>query len=149
MAPAPRLMRHTQQLLGASLLVLSAAGLALAPRSSWAGAPQTSIAENKAAQLAPSNGRQKALADHLRLQGVLFYGAFWCSHCNHQKELFGSEAAARLPYVECDQDTAGRQRCQSAKVRAYPSWDYKGERREGVLSLKELELWTAFPGSNR
>ena len=29
------------------------------------------------------------------------YGAYWCPHCAHQKELFGAEAWSLIPYVEC------------------------------------------------
>ena len=31
---------------------------------------------------------------------ALFYGAFWCPHCQEQKAMFGA-AQRRLPYVEC------------------------------------------------
>jgi len=72
------------------------------------------------------------------------YGAWWCPHCNTQKELFGVEAIELLPYVECDRDEAGRQRCQQAKIRAYPTWELNGERRLGVLSLEELEVWSGY-----
>jgi hypothetical protein len=34
-----------------------------------------------------------------------------------------------------------------AKIRAYPTWDLNGERREGVLSLEELERWSQFPSA--
>jgi len=119
-------------------LLLSGASLAGAPGAFWA--------KPKAGQEPASSKEQLALADHLKRQGMLFYGAWWCSHCQHQKALFGSPAQERLPYVECDKDDSGRQRCNAAQVRAYPTWDYKGERRAGVLTLEELKLWSAFPG---
>ena len=119
-------------------LLLSGASLAGVPGASWA--------EATGGKEPASSPEQRALADHLKRQGVLFYGAWWCSHCQHQKALFGSPAQERLPYVECDKDDSGRQRCNAAQVRAYPTWDYKGERREGVLTLEELKLWSAFPG---
>jgi hypothetical protein len=46
--------------------------------------------------------------------------------------------------VECDKDDAGRQRCQDAQVRGYPTWELNGERRLGVLSLEELEIWSGY-----
>jgi hypothetical protein len=94
--------------------------------------------------------RRLELAMHLSQSGALFYGAWWCSHCNHQKELFGSKASAVLPYVECDRDDAGRKRCQKAAVRAYPTWVIGKERREGVLTLDELQAWlnTVAPKGN-
>jgi hypothetical protein len=97
--------------------------------------------------VAPSSSRQKQLADHLKQVGAIFYGAWWCPHCNTQKDLFGVEAIELLPYVECDKDEPGRKRCMDAKVRAYPTWVLKGERREGVMSLEELESWSQFPSS--
>ena len=108
--------------------------------------PAAQAAEEQPAAASPSTTRQKQLAEHLKTQGYLVYGAWWCPHCNTQKELFGVEAIERLPYVECDKEEEGRQRCMAAKVRAYPTWDYQGERRAGVLSLEELEIWSRFPG---
>lgn len=32
------------------------------------------------------------------------YGAFWCSHCFSQKQLFGKEVETKFPYVECYPD---------------------------------------------
>jgi len=92
----------------------------------------------------PSINRQKALARHLKEQAAVVYGAWWCPHCNHQKELFGVEAIELLPYVECDKDDAGRKQCQKAQVKGYPTWDLNGERRLGVLSLEELEIWSGY-----
>ncbi|KAL9257917.1 Thiol-disulfide oxidoreductase LTO1-like protein [Drosera capensis] len=45
-----------------------------------------------------------SLAKHLRSIGAKMYGAFWCSHCLEQKEIFGAEAAKLLDYVECFPD---------------------------------------------
>lgn len=41
------------------------------------------------------------LAQRLKAAGAQFYGAFWCSHCLEQKQIFGKAASAELPYVEC------------------------------------------------
>jgi len=92
----------------------------------------------------PSSNRQQALARHLKQKGAVVYGAWWCPHCTQQKELFGMEAIELLPYVECDKDDAGRKHCQEAQVRSYPTWDLNGERRLGVLSLEELEIWSGY-----
>lgn len=43
----------------------------------------------------------RALATRLRDAGAKMYGAFWCSHCFEQKEVFGKDAVGVLPYVEC------------------------------------------------
>lgn len=94
----------------------------------------------------PSSPDQIALAEHLRSQGVVFYGAFWCQHCFHQKALFGQQAGNNLPYVECAKDAAGAQACNAAGVKAYPTWVMGKQRREGVQTLQELAAWTQYQG---
>ncbi len=124
-----------------ALALIAAGSLALgsaAPAAESSGS-STANSTNQA-----SSSRQKALARHLKLKGAVVYGAWWCPHCTHQKELFGVEAIELLPYVECDKDDAGRKRCQDAQVRGYPTWDLNGERRLGVLSLEELEIWSGY-----
>ncbi|OAY76036.1 Thiol-disulfide oxidoreductase LTO1, partial [Ananas comosus] len=51
-----------------------------------------------------------SLAKHLKTIGAKMYGAFWCSHCNEQKEMFGREAVKMLDYVECFPDGVGKGR---------------------------------------
>jgi hypothetical protein len=42
---------------------------------------------------------------------------------------------------------AGQQRCTEAAIRVYPTWIKGGERRDGVLSLEELQRWSGYrPG---
>jgi hypothetical protein len=48
-----------------------------------------------------SSSRAVDLAKRLKEAGAKMYGAFWCSHCYEQKQSFGKEAMADLPYVEC------------------------------------------------
>ncbi len=96
--------------------------------------------------LKPSSPEQIALANHLRQRGVIFYGAYWCTHCFRQKNLFGQQAGDRLPYVECAKDQAGADKCTAADVRAYPTWVLGDERREGVQTLEELASWSGFVG---
>ncbi len=45
-------------------------------------------------------GKYGPLAQCITDSGTKFYGAFWCSHCQNQKALFGG-AKDLLPYVEC------------------------------------------------
>lgn len=94
--------------------------------------------------LAPSNAGQLNLGEHLRQAGFLFYGAWWCPACFRQKSLFGEQAGRALPYVECDRSDEGRQRCDRAGIRAYPTWVRGSERREGVQSLEELGRWSGW-----
>lgn len=141
------------RLLGAALLAGVSAALvtsAEAATPSPLSRPATAVAAAPTKGLeavSPSTPYQIALAEHLRLKGAIFYGAWWCPHCFHQKNLFGTEGARILPYIECDKEDQGRQKCVAAKVRAYPTWVLGGERREGMLTLAELSAWSGFRGS--
>ncbi|MFM7753813.1 MAG: hypothetical protein ACKO58_05410 [Cyanobium sp.] len=130
----------------AALLIACSLGLVgvVATASAQTGeraAPQ--LAQAKAAQAA-SSARQQALANHLKARGAQFFGAFWCPACTQQKALFGKQAGARLPYVECT-DAKGSQICSAAGVRAFPTWDMPGKPRlVGVQSVEELARWSGF-----
>ncbi|MFH1820719.1 MAG: hypothetical protein ABH805_02300 [Candidatus Nealsonbacteria bacterium] len=68
-----------------------------------------------------------------------FYGAFWCTWCNSQKELF-AESAAQLPYVECS-DAETREMlsaCSDVGVTSYPTWEFNGELTSGFKTFEEL-----------
>jgi hypothetical protein len=72
--------------------------------------------------------------------GATFYGAFWCSHCNSQKDAFGSSQKL-LPYVECSTPDGRGQNasCADAGVTAYPTWEFPdGSRQEGEVALATL-----------
>src|ERR1700704_1177914 len=45
-------------------------------------------------------GRLDTFAQCLSSKGVKMYGAYWCPHCEEQKELFGSSFDHGL-YIEC------------------------------------------------
>ena len=90
-------------------------------------------------------GFEGALARHLREQGAVMYGAYWCPHCQEQKVLFG-DAAKDLPYVECDPNgmNARPDLCEKAGVKSFPTWVLGGNRREGVQSLQALADFSKF-----
>jgi uncharacterized membrane protein/glutaredoxin len=90
-------------------------------------------------------GFEGALARHLREQGAVMYGAYWCPHCTEQKALFG-DAAKDIPYVECAKDAVnGRpDLCEQAGVKSFPTWIMGTERREGVQSLSALATLSKF-----
>lgn len=76
----------------------------------------------------------------LKEKGAEFYGAFWCPHCQNQKDLFGA-AADNLPYIECS--TADGKSvlpvCVEKKIEGYPTWIFAdGSRESGELSLARL-----------
>lgn len=81
-----------------------------------------------------------ALASHLKQIDAKFYGAYWCSYCKKQKELFGQEAFRQIDYVECD--PAGKdarpELCQKAHIEGFPTWEIKGQLYPGMQSLQQL-----------
>ena len=85
-------------------------------------------------------GKLDDFAKCLKTNGAIFYGAFWCPHCQDQKELFGS-SKKHIPYVECSTADSNGQlpACKEAKVNAYPTWAFKdGSKIEGEVSLQKL-----------
>lgn len=135
--------------LGRTIPLALAAGaiLLFSPASPGRAQGTEAPARGRAAEgesFSPSSASQLGLADHLRRQGYVFYGAWWCPACRQQKSLFGQAAAQRVPYLECEKEEAERQRCNAAGIRAYPTWIKGGERREGVLSLEELQRWSGY-----
>src|SRR3989338_925973 len=76
----------------------------------------------------------------LKDKGAVFYGAFWCSHCQAQKKLFGSSQKL-LPYVECSTaNGAGQlQICKDKNITGYPTWEFADQSRlNGEISLLQL-----------
>lgn len=90
-------------------------------------------------------GKYDELAMCIKKQGVVFYGAFWCPHCQRTKALFGASAKL-LPYVECSTpDGRGQtQICLDKKVNSYPTW----VRPDGAVLGGEqtIETWASFSG---
>ncbi|KAF5463531.1 hypothetical protein F2P56_019435 [Juglans regia] len=84
-----------------------------------------------------------SLAKHLHSIGAKMYGAFWCSHCLEQKQMFGLEAAKLLDYVECFPDgfrkgTAMNKACSDAGIEGFPMWVINGQALSGEQELLEL-----------
>lgn len=76
-----------------------------------------------------------ALAQCLTDSGAKFYGAYWCPHCNDQKDMFGN-AVSEIPYVECEDNAA---ECQAAGITGYPTWIFAdGTVTQGAQSLGVL-----------
>ena len=91
-----------------------------------------------------------ALAQHLTDTGAIFYGAWWCPHCQDQKQLFGKEAAKNIPYTECSTPEGQGQTsvCQEAEITGYPTWEINGERLSGTQSLETLAQLSGYEGEN-
>lgn len=72
--------------------------------------------------------------------GAKFYGAYWCSHCQNQKDMFG-KSKKYLPYVECSTPSGNGQTlaCEEAGIESYPTWVFPdGAQEVGEQSLEEL-----------
>lgn len=85
-------------------------------------------------------GQYDSFAQCLTRSGAKMYGAYWCSHCQNQKKLFGS-AWQYINYIECSLPGGSGQTktCEEAKIDGYPTWEMgNGERLSGEISLSEL-----------
>lgn len=82
------------------------------------------------------DGFAKCLADN----GAVFYGAFWCAHCQNQKKMFG-RSEKLLSYVECS-TPSGREQlqvCKDKEIEGYPTWEFTdGTREVGEVALAKL-----------
>jgi hypothetical protein len=85
-------------------------------------------------------GKLDTFAECLKEEGTIFYGAFWCPHCQAQKGLFG-RSAKLLPYVECSTPNGQGQLpvCTEVGVESYPTWVFAdGSRLTGEVPLTTL-----------
>ena len=85
-------------------------------------------------------GELDSFATCLKDKGAVFYGAFWCPHCQAQKKMFG-KSAKLMPYVECSTADANGQTqiCIDKKISSYPTWEFAdGSRLTGEIPLAQL-----------
>jgi len=85
-------------------------------------------------------GKYDAFAQCLGEKGAVFYGAFWCPHCQNQKKMFGSSAKL-LPYVECSNLAGNAQLpvCTDKGVQSYPTWHFAdGSVLTGEIPMTQL-----------
>jgi len=90
-------------------------------------------------------GKLDGFATCLKDKGALFYGAFWCPHCQNQKAMFGASAKL-LPYIECSTPDGRGQLplCTDAGVTGYPTWLFAdGTKESGEVSLEKLSEKTS------
>ncbi len=76
--------------------------------------------------------------------GAVMYGAYWCPHCENQKEIFGS-SFKYVNYIECDPrgNNAKPELCEQAEIQGYPTWIFSnGEKRSGEMPLRTLASLT-------
>lgn len=96
--------------------------------------------------LAPTKpGKLDTFASCIKDSGAMFYGAFWCPHCQNQKAMFGISAKL-LPYTECSTPDGKNQLkiCTDAGVSSYPTWVFPdGTKETGEVSLERLSEKTS------
>jgi len=84
--------------------------------------------------------RLDAFAKCLTAKQAKMYGAFWCPHCEEQKEKFGS-SFQYAPYIECGikGSKAIEPVCTQAGIKRFPTWVFAdGSRVEGENELEFL-----------
>ncbi|MDO8572608.1 MAG: thioredoxin domain-containing protein [bacterium] len=85
-------------------------------------------------------GKFDTFAQCLQEKGAVFYGAFWCPHCQNQKAMFG-KSVKFLPYVECSTPDGQSQLevCNEKEIKSYPTWIFADESRlDGEIPLEKL-----------
>jgi len=93
-----------------------------------------------------------AFAQCLADKGAVFYGAFWCPHCQAQKKMFGASAKA-LAYVECSTPDGQAQLpiCKEKGIESYPTWIFadgsKGNGEQSFQALSEKTGCAVPPGA--
>lgn len=87
-----------------------------------------------------ANGEYDDFAKCLTDNGVKMYGAYWCPHCQNQKEMFGA-SFNHINYIECSLPNRAGQtlECQQEGIKGYPTWEFSdGSRVSRELTLTEL-----------
>jgi uncharacterized membrane protein len=109
-------------------------------------ASDAAVVDKKPPQEAPkiknsSSPRAMLIGNRLHALNAKMYGAFWCSHCNNQKQELGIEASKLFEYVECAKDGLNSQYglCKSEKIPGFPTWQINGQLYPGEKDLSEME----------
>ena len=92
-------------------------------------------------------GKLDQFAQCIKSSGAVFYGTFWCPHCQAQKKAFGS-SVKYLPYVECSTPDGQGQLdiCKANGIEGYPTWVFKDQTRlSGEIKLETLAEKTQCP----
>jgi hypothetical protein len=81
----------------------------------------------------------KKFAQCLTAAEAKMYGAYWCSHCQDQKAMFGDNWQY-VDYIECGIPNSNGQTevCRAAGITSYPTWDFNGRRVIGPESIEQL-----------
>jgi hypothetical protein len=94
--------------------------------------------------LVPVSTNLDVFAKCITDKGAIFYGAYWCSHCNNQKKSFG-DSIKYIKYVECaveGQPQVQTADCTKAGIGGYPTWIINGKSYPGEQSMANLAKLT-------
>ncbi len=86
-----------------------------------------------------AQGEYDQFAQCLTEKGAVFYGAFWCPHCQRQKDELGA-SMQYVNYVECSTpDRRQTAECNAAGITGYPTWEFAdGSRLNGYVPPQQL-----------
>ena len=98
---------------------------------------------------AEENQARVDFAKFLTKNKIVMYSAWYCSHCQNQKDLFGQDALKELTIVECANkgEFKFNDVCVNKQIEATPSWEIDNEIITGTTSLKELAELTSYDGN--
>jgi len=87
-------------------------------------------------------------AKYLSDNNIVMYSAYWCPHCNDQKQLFGKKAVEELTIIECAKDGKNNKYkfCQAKGIEGFPSWEINNQIYSGTMNLNELAEMTNYDG---
>ncbi|OGY46094.1 MAG: hypothetical protein A3A24_03690 [Candidatus Buchananbacteria bacterium RIFCSPLOWO2_01_FULL_46_12] len=92
-------------------------------------------------------GQYDSFAQCLKQSGAKMYGAYWCPHCQDQKEMFGP-SWQYVDYIECAIPGGQGQTavCSQAGIDGYPTWVFgDGSRVAGAMSLSDISQKSNCP----
>merc|ERR1712238_226449 len=93
---------------------------------------------------------------HILQSKSIMYGAYWCPHCSHQRELFGREAWSYITYVECSPKGYGFDAValSSKDIDGFPTWTFPNGKKKsttltssGEMPLERLAKLSGYKGS--
>lgn len=134
---------------GSGVVQLAAPAAALADGGTVDDEPFSALAERYRPEHPPvrskSSPAEVALAKHLKAVGAACYTAWWCPHCQEQREQFGAEAMQYAPFVQCS-SKSGEQLpvCEEKGIEGYPMWIIRGQTYRGGKELSRLAILTNF-----
>lgn len=83
---------------------------------------------------------------YLKDNGVKFYGASWCPHCQNMKKELG-DGTWQAVYIECAPKGTNNltKECEDAKIEAFPTFVLKdGTTKTGEMPIKDFKDFVGY-----